>query len=270
MRIQKQKYLIGLIIILVFMVLFFYDRTDWGRMNAKQNPVTDERKDKTLEEAEKDESVAADNLENKKLQESEKVQDLENAIQKQTASNEFNSSSQKKEGTANLNSTAKSNAEDVHGLGGTNPVKVQGESSGVEEMSATLSVTCSTILDNMDKLNQEKVELIPSDGIILPSTEVTFYEGESVFNLLQREMKKNKIQMEFVNVPVHNSAYIEGMNNIYEFDCGELSGWTYRVNGVFPGYGASLYTLQDGDVVEWLYTCDLGRDIGNTNASAGQ
>ena len=49
---------------------------------------------------------------------------------------------------------------------------------------------------------------------------------------------------------------------MYEFDAGELSGWMYRVNGVFPNKGCSAYTLSDGDVVEWLYTCDLGKDIG--------
>lgn len=72
--------------------------------------------------------------------------------------------------------------------------------------------------------------------------------------------------MEFSNTPMYNSAYIEGINNLYEFDCGELSGWAYKVNQWFPNYGASRYLLKDGDVIEWLYTCDLGTDIGGYNA----
>ena len=36
----------------------------------------------------------------------------------------------------------------------------------------------------------------------------------------------------------------------------------YRVNGEFPNKGCSDYELNDGDVIEWAYTCDLGRDIG--------
>ena len=103
---------------------------------------------------------------------------------------------------------------------------------------------------------------VPADGVIFPQTTVTFYEGESVFNLLQREMKKAGIHLEFVNTPMYNSAYIEGIGNLYEFDCGELSGWTYRVNGWFPNYGCSRYQLQPGDTVEWLYTCKLGLDVG--------
>ena len=115
-----------------------------------------------------------------------------------------------------------------------------------------MSVCCDTILDNLESLDPEKVELVPADGIIFPSQTVDFYEGESVFNVLLREMKKNKIHMEFVNTPIYNSAYIEGINNLYEFDCGELSGWMYKVNGWFPNYGCSRYQMKEGDVVEWV------------------
>ena len=53
--------------------------------------------------------------------------------------------------------------------------------------------------------------------------------------------------------------------NLYEFDVGELSGWMYKVNGWFPNYGCSRYLLADGDNVEWVYTCDLGSDVGGNN-----
>ena len=58
------------------------------------------------------------------------------------------------------------------------------------------------------------------------------------------------------------SAYIQGLHYLYEFSCGPLSGWMYRVDGEFPDYGCSRYVLHDGQVVEWVYTCDLGRDVG--------
>lgn len=135
------------------------------------------------------------------------------------------------------------------------------------EFTCTLSVRCDTILKNMEKLDKEKAELVPTDGVIYAEKEVIFYEGESVFNLLLREMKQNKIHMEFVNTPIYNSAYIEGIANLYEFDCGELSGWMYKVNDWFPNYGCSRYQLKEGDKVEWVYTCDLGRDVGGNYSS---
>ena len=144
------------------------------------------------------------------------------------------------------------------------PVPVEPESVTISDQAytCTLTVRCDTILDNLGWLDPAKTDLVPADGVIFPQTTVTFYEGESVFNLLQREMKKAGIHLEFVNTPMYNSAYIEGIGNLYEFDCGELSGWTYRVNGWFPNYGCSRYQLQPGDTVEWLYTCKLGLDVG--------
>jgi hypothetical protein len=138
-----------------------------------------------------------------------------------------------------------------------------------KQLTATLSVSAATILDNMNIFNEDKLEVLPADGIIYKAQKVTFYEGESVFDVLLREMKKNKIHMEFSMTPIYNSNYIEGINNLYEFDAGELSGWMYKVNGWFPNYGSSRYVLKDGDVIDWVYTCDLGRDVGGYVATGG-
>ena len=154
--------------------------------------------------------------------------------------------------------------------GKPNPVEPQDVTVGDDSFLVTLSVSCQMILDNMNLLDKEKHELVPSDGVILPETQVIAYEGESVFNILQRELRRAQIHMEFRNTPIYNSAYIMGIGNLYEFDVGELSGWMYKVNGWFPNYGCSRYRLQPGDVIEWHYTCDLGRDLGENWLGGGQ
>lgn len=149
------------------------------------------------------------------------------------------------------------------------PIPVEPEEIVISDkaLTCTLSVRCDTILDHIAWLDKEKVELVPKDGVIYAEQSVTFYEGESVFNLLMREMKRNKIHMEFENTPIYHSAYIEGIGNLYEFDCGELSGWMYSVNGWFPNYGCSRYQLKAGDKVEWVYTCNLGGDVGGSDSA---
>lgn len=142
--------------------------------------------------------------------------------------------------------------------------------SGDDGFTVTLTVRCDMILNNMNLLNREKHELIPEDGVIFPATVVTAYEGESVFNVLQREMRRARIHMAFRNTPIYNAAYIEAINNIYEFDVGELSGWIYCVNGWYPNYGCSRFQLHPGDVIEWNYTCDLGHDLGEYWINGGQ
>ena len=149
------------------------------------------------------------------------------------------------------------------------PKPVEPEDQEVDKgktYTCTFSIECSTILNNLSMLDADKLECVPSNGVILAKTTVTFYEGESVFDVLQRLCKEKGIHMESSWTPIYNSAYIEGIHNLYEFDCGELSGWMYRVNGWYPNYGCSRYQLKQGDVVEWRYTCDLGEDVGRSGS----
>ena len=149
--------------------------------------------------------------------------------------------------------------------------KAEAERIAAEEAAAaeaakphcTITINCSTILDNWDALDKAKAGYVPSNGVILASTSVAFTEGESVFDVLARVCEDRGIQIESSWEPVFNSHYVEGIGHIYEFDCGLESGWLYKVNGWFPNYGCSSYILADGDDIAWLYSCNgLGTDVG--------
>ena len=143
----------------------------------------------------------------------------------------------------------------------------QPEPPASKDLTCTISISCSTILSNMDQCKEPKKEYVPDNGVILSTTTVTFTEGESVFDVLQRVCCDNGIQMEASRSPKYNSAYVEGIANLYEFDVGEGSGWMYKVNGWFPNYGCSGYTLSQGDAICWVYTCNLGDDVGGGYAT---
>lgn len=138
----------------------------------------------------------------------------------------------------------------------SNEIEVTKEKTETKSLFCTLSVRCDKVFNDISKLPQEKINYIPHDGIIFSETPVEFYEGESVFNVLIRELKKKKIHIEFVSDPIYNSAYIEGISNLYEFDCGAKSGWIYFVNGESPSCGCSQYMLKENDKIEWMYICD--------------
>ena len=135
--------------------------------------------------------------------------------------------------------------------------------------SCTISIRCDTLLDHLDELSLGVAALVPEDGCLLPETVVELTENDSVFTVLQRVVESNHLHMEFSTSPMYDSKYIEGLCNLYEMDAGPLSGWTYKVNEVFPSYGVSQHTVSDGDVIYLLYTCDLGVDVGD-NRGAGQ
>lgn len=152
------------------------------------------------------------------------------------------------------------------------PLPVDQEDQEVNEektYTCTFSIECSTILNNLEELDPDKLDSVPSNGVILRKMTVVFYEGESVYDVLERVCRENGIHLEASWTPLYGSAYVEGIHNLYEFDCGTNSGWMYRVNGWYPNYGCSRYLLAQGDVVEWRYTCDLGADVGGGYAIGG-
>ena len=139
-----------------------------------------------------------------------------------------------------------------------------GVEAGLEEQTETCTITirCDTILDNWADLDPDKAELVPEDGVLLADTTVVFAEGDSALDVLKRVCQEKDIHMDFSTTPGSGVAYLKGIGNLYEFDCGERSGWLYHVNGQSPDVGCSDYTLQTGDKVEFLYSCDWGEDLG--------
>lgn len=141
------------------------------------------------------------------------------------------------------------------------------ETSGTAETPApspaegglcTLTIRCDTALDHPDWLSDAAAAAVPADGVILAETEAAFEAGETVFDVLLRLTREEGIHLEYSVTPLYGSVYIEGIGNLYEFDCGQSSGWVYAVNGEFPGYSCSEHALTDGDRVLFAYTCQQG------------
>lgn len=130
-------------------------------------------------------------------------------------------------------------------------------------LTCTIAIYCDTILNNWDSLDTAKASYVPDDGVILAPTQVSFEVGETVFDVLKRVCDACDIQIEYSWTPMYDSYYIEGIHQLYEFDCGPQSGWMYKVNEWFPNYGCSEYKLTGGESIVWCYTCvGLGEDVG--------
>lgn len=191
----------------------------------------------------------------------------QSAVSNQTSKSSSSSSSTSSKSSSKSTQSSASTKQDKYKTdpipeGKPQPVEPQEQEIVDNTLKCSFSISCATVLDNMDILDKSKKEIIPDDGWILKPVTVNFNEGESVFDVLKQVCRDNKIQLEFSFTPIYNSAYIEGINNLYGFDCGSLSGWMYEVNDWFPNYGCSRYEVKNGDVIEWQYTCDLGGDIG--------
>ena len=128
------------------------------------------------------------------------------------------------------------------------------------QLVCAMSITCHKILENRDLFDDSKKAFLPSNGVMLKRTKFVFYNGETVFDVLKR-VSKSKEYVKKIPITHRGGTYIETINHIGEFDCGPASGWVFKVNGVKSDKGCNEYKVKNGDIIEWIYTCDVGNDI---------
>ena len=109
---------------------------------------------------------------------------------------------------------------------------------------------------SFDGLPREKLELLPEDGSILAKCEVKFSEGENAYDVVLRTLQENKIHYDADTA----SKYFKAISNLYAFDCGEYSGWSYYINSELPMVGMADYTLSEGDEIFLTYITDFMKE----------
>jgi hypothetical protein len=87
---------------------------------------------------------------------------------------------------------------------------------------------------------------------ILPVTSVEFQEGDTVLSITQKIVRARGIQISVTGASA--TAYVQGIDNLYEFDHGPLSGWEAFVNGQGLDRSAGVYGVQPGQAIMWRYT----------------
>lgn len=122
----------------------------------------------------------------------------------------------------------------------------------------------ATLLADGDVLRannrENKIEYTGDNGIIASRAAVKVPENASVYDALHTFCLENDIQMEASGTSF-STAYIRGINHLYEFDGGISSGWVFLVNRVYATSGASNVHLKEGDEVWWFYTLAFGKDV---------
>ncbi|SPC39797.1 DUF4430 domain-containing protein [Latilactobacillus fuchuensis] len=96
------------------------------------------------------------------------------------------------------------------------------------------------------------------DKLLINHDSVAMNDGDKVIDVLKRDTAGHGMALSYKGAA--STVYVQGINGLFEFDKGSQSGWLYRVNGVFPNYSCGSYTVKSGDVIEWMYTEDLGHD----------
>lgn len=127
--------------------------------------------------------------------------------------------------------------------------------------TAALTINCSDVLENLDKLDKSVKDsnVIPKDGNILKEKTFDIQKDDTAYSFFLRAAKAEKIAVDYLTPEEssYGSAYIKGIGNLYEKNCGDTSGWLFLVNGNVADKACSDYKLQKDDKIEFLYICDM-------------
>ena len=241
------------------------DKTETKKENKenKKNEDTTDSSGNSNKNSSK--STKTDGTETKKPN-NEEVEKADNSSEKPKPSNNEKpkpgNSSEKPKPSNNEKPKPSNNEKPKPGNSSTKPKPENNQtitSPKPKNKTVTIAISCKTAINN--GLNKKPgFSHLPSNGIILQNMKVEFSEGDTVFDILVKVTRKKGIHMEYRGSG--SNTYIEGINNLYEFDGGSNSGWMYSVNGVYPNYGVGAYKVKSSDVIKFNYTCNLGADLG--------
>lgn len=201
---------------------------------------------KSLEETNKqEESVSIqDNQDEKKQSEEKKAETKDNKTESTKQSKEKSVSTSKQEKSNKQESTTSSTSNQSQQS--TTTTESKQESYGTKPSEEVVQETPqSHVYMSIQDMN----------GIIASET-MTLNDGDTVYRVLKTLCKQKGISMSTKNEAIEKIIYVKEINGLSEFDYGNMSGWKYKVNGVYPNVGAGAYTLKDGDRVEWVYTTE--------------
>ncbi len=132
----------------------------------------------------------------------------------------------------------------------------------------------------MGDMDEDEIEYAEPFGAIVAATQVPIYAGDTVASALVRLFDMNGITYNAYGTADYNGGfYLQNITftkdgvTVENFGEGSItpddeymyyfSGWMVKINNWFSSSGVSDYYAEDGDVIEMLYTCGMGADIGN-------
>ncbi len=202
--------------------------TESAKDNKEEKVNESDKEDKKTVEQNTNESKEEVNTENENSQQSNSKKDTSLNNSGNVSNN--NSSSN---GSSNNNSSSEKN----------NNEEIKKEENKEEEKPKFIVNINIKMVDNT----------IFSSQIVLEN-EVTAFEA------LKYYCENNSIQIGYTGSG--QFIYVSSINGIKEKSEGPSSGWMYKVNGTFPNVSAGKYKLSSNDTLEWVFTKDGGKDVG--------
>ena len=189
--------------------------------------------------------------------EKETAQSDENISQVETSVNDTvtQTPTQRVEPTSPIQSTEKPQIP-IQSSVETAPPNQTVQETDKKTVKVKIAIRCEKAVENWDKLNNsaKNESVVPKSGIILDMQDYNAKEGDTAFDVLKSACESNGISLNYTGNVKRKTIYINGINGLYERDCGSASGWVYSINNEFPTASSGGYTVKDGDIIEFHFT----------------
>jgi hypothetical protein len=242
---MKQRFLKITGFILIIVMLF----SIIGCSSATENKSSASNKAKTTEVKKKTENQAAS--ENK--QKNDQTAVPQTAAQQNTAAQATNpgTAAAASAGTTAQQKTVSTGPSSASAAPTQPKQSTSASTASTQQTAPTAPAESST---NQVPVQTVKITIIgPKDkGTILNGKTINIKTGDSVLDVLIAAVGKNNIDYSGSGA----TAYVRGIDNIYEFDYGPKSGWTVSQNGTRLTRSAGAIQVKAGDNIEWKYLED--------------
>ena len=189
--------------------------------------------------------------------EKETAQSDENISQVETSVNDTvtQTPTQRAESTSPIQATEKPQIP-IQSSVETAPPNQTVQETDKKTVKVKIAIRCEKAVENWDKLNDsaKNESIVPKSGIILDMQDYNAKEGDTAFDVLKSACESNGISLNYTGNVKRKTIYINGINGLYERDCGSASGWVYSINNEFPTASSGGYTVKDGDIIEFHFT----------------
>lgn len=159
---------------------------------------------------------------------------------------EKNNSSNEKSNSSNSTSQSHSKNSSINQSQSTTSQSQHSSSQTDRNQTSSSSTSNNNTTHQQDSKLNVSIQVIGMGNTMMSGT-LNMDKGTTVYDALIKIANQNGISVEGTNI------YIRGIGDLYEKQHGNLSGWMYSVNGVFPNKSCGYYKLENNDNIIWRY-----------------
>ncbi len=177
-----------------------------------------------------------------------------------TNSKEKDANTEQQSSESEINETKKeeNNNTSITDTSQENTTKQKQKNNNTQQQTDDTNTTQQTVQESQNNNQQSEETIIynmniKGKGNYLLQTNISIYDGQTVYDVLEKVTHQNNIELGAENGEYGIYVYNIGGLKAANYGGNSNNGWVYTINGKPVGLGAGEQTLKSTDRIEWKY-----------------